>query len=114
MQNNEINGNLSKTKPKLRTEGAVTGNFGAGRRKGGSYLAAIPTSNKETLGNFPSQNEYLNRMKEALTKTTDPALQKFILSEIAKIEQGARESRTNSTPKGAYCDLDNHHVKPHQ
>ena len=114
MQNNEINGNLSKTKPKLRTEGAVTGNFGAGRRKGGSYLAAIPTSNKETLGNFPSQSEYLNRMKEALTKTTDPALQKFILSEIAKIEQGRREMRDTSKPQGSYCDLKDHHVKPHQ
>ena len=114
MQNNEINGNLSKTKPKLRTEGAVTGNFGAGRRKGGSYLAAIPTGNAETLGNFPSQSDYLSRMKEALTKTTDPALIKFISAEIAKIEQGAREQRDTTKPAGPFCDLDNHHVKRYQ
>lgn len=114
MQNNEINGNLSKTKPKLRTEGAVTGNFGAGRRRGASYLAAIPTSNAETLGNFPSQSDYLSRMKEALTKTDDPNLRKFILAEIAKIEQGSREQRNTTKPQGSYCDLDNHHVKRYQ
>lgn len=114
MENNQIDGNLSKTKPKLRTEGAVTGNFGAGRRKGGSYLAQIPASNKATLGNFPSPAQYLARMKDALTKTTDPALQKFILSEIAKIEQGAREQRDTTKPAGPYCDLNNHHVKRYQ
>lgn len=114
MQNNEIHGNLSKTKPKLRTEGAVTGNFGAARRKGGSYLAAVPANNAKTLGNFPSQSEYLARMKEALTKTDDPNLRKFILAEIAKIEQGGREQRNTTRPQGPYCSLDSHHVKRYQ
>ena len=78
--------NLSKTKPALRTKGAVTGNFGAGRRKGGSPLNDIPANSRESLGNFPTQNEYYSRLIDAYHATDDQRLRGFILGELRKME----------------------------
>ena len=94
----------------------MTGNFGAGRRTAGSYLSDIPASSKGSLGNFPTQEEYLNRLYEAFHKTDDPKLRAFIVSEISKFERKNSnfETRVGPPPQGPYCDLQSHFVGSHQ
>jgi len=98
--------NRIKTSELLRTKGAVTGNFGKAKVRAGSTLNDIGVSSRESIGNLPTQNEYLRRLQEALGKTDDPRLREFILSQLSK-ETNRRIARDNrvSNPKGPYCDL---------
>ena len=73
--------NLSKIRPKLRTQGNITGNFGRAKSKAGSSLNDLGGD-----GNIgATQNEYLNRLHYAFDNTTDPKLRHFIYTEIRKI-----------------------------
>lgn len=76
--------NLSKIKPKLRTQGNVTGNFGRPKSKAGSPLNEIGMSNKETI-KCATQDEYLSRLYTAFDSTSDPKLRQFLYQEIRKI-----------------------------
>jgi hypothetical protein len=76
--------NLSKIKPKLRTQGRVSGNFGKNKVRAGSTLNDIGMSSKESI-KCTTQNEYLNRLYYAFDNTSDPKLRRFIYSEIRKI-----------------------------
>ena len=76
--------NLSKIRPKLRTTGNITGNFGKQKVKAGSTLNEIGMSTKETI-KCSTQDEYLNRLYYAFDNTTDDKLKKFIYQEIRKI-----------------------------
>ena len=79
------NSNLSKIKPKLRTSGRVSGNFGRAKSKAGSPLKEIGMTNAKVV-NLTTQDEYLKKMSEAYHKTDDPKLKKFIYEEIRKIQ----------------------------
>ena len=73
--------NLSKIRPKLRTTGNITGNFGRAKSKAGSSLNDIGGD-----GNIgATQDEYLNRLYYAFDNTTDAKLRQFIYNEIKKI-----------------------------
>ena len=73
--------NLSKIRPKLRTTGRVSGNFGRNKVSAGSSLNEIGGD-----GNIgATQNEYLNRLYYAFDNTTDTKLRQFIYTEIKKI-----------------------------
>jgi len=73
--------NLSKIRPKLRTTGNITGNFGKQKVKAGSTLNDIGGD-----GNIgATQDEYLNRLYYAFDNTTDTKLRQFIYTEIKKI-----------------------------
>lgn len=76
--------NLSKIRPKLRTEGRITGNWGKSKVKAGSTLNEIGMSTKETI-KCATQDEYLNRLYYAFDNTTEPKLRQFIYQEIRKI-----------------------------
>jgi hypothetical protein len=76
--------NLSKIKPKLRTTGNVTGNFGAPKRTKEAYNSQLGMSSKESI-KCTTQDEYLNRLYYAFDNTSDPKLRRFIYSEIRKI-----------------------------
>ena len=76
--------NLSKIRPKLRTTGNITGNFGKQKVKAGSTLNEIGMSTKETI-KCATQDEYLNRLYYAFDNTTEPKLRQFIYQEIRKI-----------------------------
>jgi hypothetical protein len=76
--------NLSKIKPKLRTEGRVSGNFGKSKVKAGSTLNEIGMSTKETI-KCATQDEYLNRLYYAFDNTEDQKLKQFLYTEIRKI-----------------------------
>jgi len=73
--------NLSKIRPKLRTTGRVSGNFGKSKVRAGSSLNDI--GGDGSIG--ATQDDYLNRLYYAFDNTTDPKLQRFIYSEIRKI-----------------------------
>ena len=73
--------NLSKIKPKLRTTGQVSGNFGRPKSKAGSTLNDLGGS-----GNIgASQDEYLSRLYRAFDSTTNKQLRQFAFIEIRKI-----------------------------
>lgn len=73
--------NLSKIRPKLRTTGRVSGNFGKSKVVAGSSLNDIGGD-----GNIgATQNEYLNRLYYAFDNTTDTKLRQFVYNEIKKI-----------------------------
>lgn len=76
--------NLSKIRPKLRTSGNVTGNFGRPKSKAGSSLNEIGMSTKEII-KCATQDEYLNRLYYAFDNTEDQKLKRFIYTEIRKI-----------------------------
>jgi len=76
--------NLSKIRPKLRTTGRVSGNFGRNKVSAGSSLNEIGMSTKETI-KCATQDEYLNRLYYAFDNTTDPKLRQFLYQEIRKI-----------------------------
>ncbi len=73
--------NLSKIKPKLRTQGRISGNFGKNKVSAGSSLNDLGGN-----GNIgATQSEYLNRLYYAFDNTTDPKLRQFLYVEIKKI-----------------------------
>ena len=73
--------NLSKIRPKLRTTGRVSGNFGKSKVKAGSSLNEIGGD-----GNIgATQDEYLNRLYYAFDNTDDNKLKQFIYTQIRKI-----------------------------
>jgi hypothetical protein len=73
--------NLSKIRPKLRTTGRVSGNFGKSKVTAGSTLNDIGGD-----GNIgATQDEYLNRLYYAFDNTDDNKLKQFIYNEIRNI-----------------------------
>ncbi len=73
--------NLSKIRPKLRTTGRVSGNFGKSKVVAGSSLNEIGGD-----GNIgATQDEYLNRLYYAFDNTSDAKLRQFLYTEIRKI-----------------------------
>ena len=107
--------NLSKTKPALRTSGAVTGNFGKAKVKSGSSLNEVPANKRDSLGNFPRVEEYADRLREAYSKTSDQKLRSFILKELGKIERTRIDHEERYVkPQGPYCSLSNHFVTSSQ
>ena len=79
-----MNSNLSKIKPKLRTSGNVTGNFGRPKSKAGSTLSGIGVTNSETV-KITTKDDYIARLHYAFDNTTDLKLQRFIYTELRKI-----------------------------
>jgi len=79
-----LTSNLSKIKPKLRTQGNVTGNFGRPKSKAGSSLRDIGVTNAKVV-NITKQEDYLKRLYVAFENTNDENLKKFIYTEIKKI-----------------------------
>ena len=76
--------NLSKIRPKLRTEGRITGNWGKSKVKAGSTLNELGVTDAEVI-KCTTQDEYLNRLYYAFDNTTKPELRRFIYTEIRKI-----------------------------
>jgi hypothetical protein len=83
-QMNFATSNLSKIKPKLRTQGNVTGNFGRPKTKAGSPISGLGVT-KVKVVNVTTQDEYLNKMYYVLDNSTDSKLKQFAYTEIRKI-----------------------------
>ena len=76
--------NLSKIKPKLRTSGRVSGNFGRNKVSSGSPLNDIGVTNVKVV-KCTTKTEYLSRLYYAFDNTTDTELRKFLYQEIRSI-----------------------------
>jgi hypothetical protein len=76
--------NLSKIKPKLRTEGRVSGNFGAPKRTKEAYNTGIGVTNTKVV-NITTTNEYLTKMYYVLDNATDSKMKQFAYNEIKSI-----------------------------
>ena len=76
--------NLSKIKPKLRTSGRVSGNFGRNKVSSGSPLNDIGVTNSKVV-KCTTKTEYLSRLYYAFDNTTDTELRKFLYQEIRSI-----------------------------
>ena len=76
--------NLSKIKPKLRTTGNVTGNFGKSKVKAGSNLSDIGYTKKDNINMITSKEDYIAKMYQILDATTDQKIRDFAFSEIKK------------------------------
>ena len=76
--------NLSKIKPKFRTQGNVTGNFGAPKRTKEAYNTGIGVTNAKVV-NITTTNENLTRMYYVLDNATDSKMKQFAYDEIKKI-----------------------------
>jgi len=76
--------NLSKIRPKLRTQGNITGNFGRPKSKVGSSLNDLGVTQTEVV-KCVTQDEYLSRLWYAFDNTDDDKLKQFIYTEIKKI-----------------------------
>ena len=79
-----LTSNLSKIKPKLRTQGNVTGNFGRAKSKAGSPLRDIGVTNAKVV-NVVKQEDYLKRLYLVLNTTEDAKMKNFAYDEIKKI-----------------------------
>jgi len=76
--------NLSKIRPKLRTQGNITGNFGRPKSKAGSSLNDLGVTNAKVV-KCMKQDEYLERLWYAFDNTKDDKLKQFVYTEIKKI-----------------------------
>ena len=76
--------NLSKIKPKFRTSGNVSGNFGKPlvRTRGNTDLGY---TTKQTITPLTTQDEYLNRMYTTIDNTNDPKIVSFCYQQIKQI-----------------------------
>lgn len=84
MSINFTDSNLSKIKPKLRTQGNITGNFGKPKMKANSPLRSLGET-KGGVGNLATKEDYLNRLYYAFDNTDDDKLKKFIYGQIRNI-----------------------------
>ena len=75
--------NLSKIRPKLRTSGNVTGNFGRPktRTNGNSDLGY---TKKDNINMITCKEDYIAKMYQILDTTDDQKIRNFAYSEIKK------------------------------
>ena len=106
---NHLESNLSKIKPAFRTKGSFAGNFGSGRRTGGSKYNEALVSDREHVGNFPTKAEYRERLQAALVIAKDPKLVEFIKGELHHLDQQEKPSQWRN-PEGPYCSLENYYI----
>jgi hypothetical protein len=79
-----LTSNLSKIKPKFRTQGRVSGNFGKNKVRAGSPITDIGVTNVKVV-NVVKQEDYLKRLYLVLNTTEDVKMKKFAYDEIKKI-----------------------------
>ena len=98
--------NLSKIKPKLRTEGRVSGNFGRNKVKGKQTLDLSKTTlNKESL-RIPNPEQVYERLEQAYNITSDPKLKNY-LAEMLKKRKATTQTRVvgkTTRPRSEYWE----------
>ena len=76
--------NLSKIKPKFRTTGNISGNFGKAKVKAGSSLNEIGVSTKETI-HVTKRSDYIDRMISLFYNTEDTKMRHFAYTELHRL-----------------------------
>lgn len=78
------NSNLSKIKPKFRTQGQITGNWGKSKVKAGSSLNEIGLSDKQTI-HITKRSDYIDRMISLFYNTEDRKMKHFAYTELHRL-----------------------------
>ena len=89
----DFSSNLSRIKPKLRTQGRVSGNFGRNKVKAGSSLQSLGMTNAKDIS-ITSQVDYIKRLYEAYDKADTPRMRDCIYQQIRDIH----------IKSGVWCD----------
>ena len=89
----DFNSNLSRIKPKLRTQGRVSGNFGRNKVKAGSSLQSLGMTNAKDIS-ITSQADYIKRLYDAYDKADTPRMRDFIYQQLRDIH----------IKNGVWCD----------
>lgn len=89
--------NLSKIKPKLRTEGRVSGNFGKNKVKAGSALSDIGVTSSEKVC-ITSRDTYINRMLQLYHTTNSQRMKQFAVAELHKLNYFKVQRLDQSAP----------------
>jgi len=84
MSMTHFDSNLSKIKPKFRTTGNISGNFGKAKVKAGSSLNEIGVSTKETI-NVTKRSDYIDRMISLFYNTEDRKMRHFAYTELHRL-----------------------------
>ena len=101
----DTNSNLSKIKPKLRTQGRVSGNFGKNKVRAGSKIADLGITSATTV-RITSRQDYIDKMVHLYYYAPDEKMRKFAFSELHKmhyfkerrLEAPARTTNPYRTP----------------
>ena len=102
------NSNLSKIKPKLRTEGALSGNFGRPKVKGkpGELDLTKEILNRDNL-RIPDPDKSFTLLIQAYNKTTDPRLKATLWDMLkqrkATLQPTVIKHETPVSEFGDYC-----------
>ena len=75
--------NLSKIRPKLRTSGNVTGNFGRPKVKAANNQQ-LGYTKKDNINMITCKEDYIAKMYQILDTTDDQKIRNFAYSEIKK------------------------------
>ena len=93
----EMQSNLSKIKPKLRTEGRISGNFGKNKVKAGSALSDIGVTSSEKV-RITSRDTYINRMLQLYHTTNSQRMKRFAVAELHKLNYFKVQRLDQSAP----------------
>ena len=74
--------NLSKIKPKLRTTGRVSGNFGKSKVKAGSSLNEIGIGE---VGSMPTKRQYFETLLYTVYPRADVMLRRSLLPQLQSL-----------------------------
>jgi hypothetical protein len=101
----QTNSNLSKIKPKLRTQGRVSGNFGRNKVQAGSRIADLGMTKAETVsitprGKYVEKMEtiYFNPPNEKMRKFAYEELQRLHYFQVQRLEKAGRTAQPYRTP----------------
>lgn len=95
-----IDSNLSKIKPKLRTEGRVSGNFGKNKVRAGSTLVEIGETTVETVRITP-RSQYIERMLAIYLNPPSASMREFAYHELHRLNH---IKQTRIQPGGRTAD----------
>ena len=80
-----MSSNLSRIKPKLRTEGALSGNFGRAKVRSGSYLNDLGNTTAEIV-RIADRASYVARMISIVQdQTVHPKTRRFAYEELQRL-----------------------------
>lgn len=105
MNETPMHSNLSKIKPKLRTKGNVTGNFGVPKVKAGSQIADLGMTKAENISITP-RDKYMEKMKTIYFNPPNEKMRRFAYEElhrlhyfqVQRLEKPGRTERPYRTP----------------
>jgi len=76
--------NLSRIKPKLRTQGRVSGNFGRNKVKAGSQLSDLGMTKSENVSIAP-RDKYIEKIEAIYNSPPDEYMYNFAYKELHRL-----------------------------